>query len=191
MACVCVSFSLYEGERECVCCVKAIRHNQIISFVWAYRGSIFTWTPEMCFYINFPAECSVKSACSSISIDCVKQSSSVHRTAHVLISGWAFSTSIWMENIIRNIFWISFMCVSWSVVCMCLHGLVLPDDDNNNDDGGIFRFTSYAIVGGDVIVVVYSLFRLTFVHISYPNAYFINCCEIFFFILLRYEITCE
>lgn len=34
----------------------------------------------------FPAECSVKSACSSISIDCVKQSSSVHRTAHVLIS---------------------------------------------------------------------------------------------------------
>lgn len=37
----------------------------------------------------FPAECLVKSACSSISIDCVKQSSSVHRTAHVLISGWA------------------------------------------------------------------------------------------------------
>lgn len=39
----------------------------------------------------FSAECSVKSACSSISIDCVKQSSSVHRTAHILIcSGFSY-----------------------------------------------------------------------------------------------------
>lgn len=60
----------------------------------------------------FSAECSVESACSSISIDCVKPSSSVHRTAHVYISIWHRITSLYSCSVL---YIVDYLCVCASM----------------------------------------------------------------------------